>query len=171
MKYIGVWGMSQPMTGAPTAEEAPIGSANNSELFRHTQWVPRSITESHVPAHSSKGRIHSGSFPRGSAPVPSTSYGSLELYLKASTPTTRKQTLPPEDCNNHRAKRMPCSIFSTGTSHYHTKHSLLWGQGPVHPEEICGEHLYQKQPLHQKYWTHSIYTVLLPHKNRPVRSQ
>ena len=39
-----------------------------------------------------------------------------------------------------------------------------------------GQHTLRKdmvgiQPLHQKYWTYTVYTGMLPHKNSPLRPQ
>ena len=72
---------SELITSAPVVEVAPECSGSNSDFCGHTHQVTGSITESHILADSSWGRTRSGSFPRGSTPVPPISHHSSELDL------------------------------------------------------------------------------------------
>ena len=83
------------VTRAPKQRCPPRAVPGNSGLCGCSHQVAGSITESHVLRHSSWGETCSGSFPRGSAPVPPASHHSLEPDLGTSTTTTGEQTLPP----------------------------------------------------------------------------
>ena len=119
--------MPKPIIGTP-APKMGLGSATSSSRFcGHARWVTDGITESHVLADSSWGGTCSVSFPRRSAPVPTTSHCSLELDPRASTSTTGSRYCPQQGCDNHRAKRGPCSTCSAGSGHHNTDHNPYQG--------------------------------------------
>ena len=80
--------------------------------------------------------------------------------------------LPLTGQRSYRAERKshltPCTGFRAPQ---HQPYPLSRAQQPAHPEERGGWHPFWNQPLHQRYWTHTVYTGTLPHKNTPWRPQ
>ena len=130
------WGLSEPISGTTVVEVAPEGSTSNSDLCGCAHRVAGGITELNIPADSSWGRIHSGSFPRGSTPVPPTLHYSLESDLGASTPTAGEQILPPMGMWQPQSKEealpnIQCRLWSPQYQHtpyQGDKGSTPWGK-------------------------------------------
>ena len=78
---------------------------------------------------------------------------------RTSTPTTGERTLPPD--------KTVTTMEQTGGPAQHPVQAL--DTIPITPTIMDSK--LRKQPLHQKYWTHTVYTRMLPHKKSPSRPQ